>query len=338
MAKRRYRRILSSLLILILLAGSGGAFWWNWATKPYGESGKTEIFAVTPGMNASQIAQELEQRHLIRNAWAFRVLASQQKVDSKLFAGEYLLSAQMSPKEMIQQLIAGPEVATVRITLPEGYTTTQIIEHLVSKGLGTKEEYLKVLAEDNFPYAFLAGVPAGEKRLDGFLFPDTYFIDQKASPHEIIDVMLKRFEEELSPEVDAKLKEMNFSIYQWVTLASIVEKEAVKQEDRPIIAGVFMNRLKTNMPLQSCATIQYLLGTPKAVLYEKDLKIPSPYNTYLNAGLPPGPIASPGHASLDAVIHMTPTDYFYFLAKGDGYHVFSKTYDEHLANQAKYLP
>lgn len=337
MGKRWIMRLFTILFVLIMAVGAGMAAWWSWATSPYSENGKSEVIAVTQGMSASQIAQELERRQLIRNAWAFRFLASQQKADSKLFAGEYLLSAKMSPQEMIQKLIAGPEVAAARITIPEGYTTAQIINLLESKGLGTKADYQKVLAENNFDYSFLQGIPKGETKLDGFLFPDTYFIDKKSTPHAIIDLLLQRFEKEVTPQVQSRLKEMNLSIHSWVTLASIVEKEAVKETDRPIIAGVFMNRLKTDMPLQSCATIQYLLGVPKPILYEKDLKIPSPYNTYLNKGLPPGPIGSPGHASLDAVINMTKTDYLYFLAKGDGYHVFSKTYEEHLKNQKKYL-
>jgi len=313
------------------------AAWWYWATQPYAESGKSEIIAVTQGMNASQIAQELERRQLIRNAWAFRFLASQQKVDSKLYAGEYLLSAEMSPQEMIQKLIAGPEVAATRITIPEGYNTAQIIDQLVSKKIGTKEEYQKIIAKDTFEYAFLQGIPADGTRLDGFLFPDTYFVDQKTSPHAIIDMMLKRFEKEVTPEVQTRLKEMNLSLRDWVNLSSIVEKETGKEVDRPIIAGVFLNRLRIGMPLQSDATVAYVLGTNKIIHTLEDIKVQSPYNTYINKGLPPGPIASPGHASLDAVINSTKTDYLYFVAKKDGSSVFAKTHEEQLRNQAKYL-
>lgn len=313
------------------------AAWWNWATQPYAESGKSEIMAVTQGMNASQIAQELERRQLIRNAWAFRFLASQQKADSKLYAGEYLLSAEMSPREMIQKLIAGPEVAATRITIPEGYNTAQIIDQLVSKKIGTKEEYQKIIAKDTFEYAFLQGIPADGTRLDGFLFPDTYFVDQKTSPHAIIDMMLKRFEKEVTPEVQTRLKEMNLSLRDWVNLSSIVEKETGKEVDRPIIAGVFLNRLRIGMPLQSDATVAYVLGTNKIIHSLEDIKVQSPYNTYINKGLPPGPISSPGHASLDAVINSTKTDYLYFVAKKDGSSVFAKTHEEQLRNQAKYL-
>lgn len=313
------------------------AVWWNWATRPYAESGKSEVIAVSQGMNASQIAQELERRQLIRNAWAFRLLASQQKADSKLYAGEYLLAAEMSPQEMIQKLSAGPEVVATRITIPEGYTTAQIVDHLVSQGIGAKEEYQKIIANDPFDYAFLQGIPAGETRLDGFLFPDTYFIDKKTSPRMSIDMMLKRFEKEVTPEVQTRLKEMNLSLRDWVNLASIVEKETGKETDSPIIAGVFLNRLRIGMPLQSDATVAYVLGTNKYIHTLEDIKVQSPYNTYVNKGLPPGPIDSPGHASLDAVIHSTKTNYLYFVAKKDGSSVFAETHEEQLRNQTKYL-
>ncbi len=337
MGKHWVIRLLSILFVLALLTGAGVAAWWNWATRPYAESGKTEMIAVTQGMNASQIAQELERRQLIRNAWAFRFLASQQKADSKLYAGEYLLSAEMSPSEMIQKLISGPEVAAIRITIPEGYTTAQIINELVSKGLGTKEEFQEILANDPFNYPFLQGIPAGGNRLDGFLFPDTYFVDKKTSKHTIIDRMLKRFEKEVTPEVQSRLKDLNLSLRDWVNLASIVEKETGKDTDRPIVAGVFMNRLKIGMPLQSDATVAYVLGTNKYIHSLEDIKVQSPYNTYINKGLPPGPIGSPGHASLDAVVNMTKSDYLYFVAKKDGSSVFAKTHEEQLKNQAMYL-
>lgn len=337
MGKRWILRLFGSLFILAIIAGAGMAAWWNWATRPYAVNGKSEIMAVTQGMNASQIAQELERRQLIRNAWAFRFLASQQKADSKLYAGDYLLSAEMSPSEMIQKLISGPEVAAIRITIPEGYTTAQIMDNLVSKGIGTKEEYKKIIAEDPFGYAFLQGIPTGETRLDGFLFPDTYFVDKKTSPHTIVDMMLSRFEKEVTPAVQTRLKEMNVSLRDWVTLASIVEKETGNEADRPIVAGVFLNRLKIDMPLQSDATVAYVLGTTKYIHSLEDIKVQSPYNTYINKGLPPGPIASPGHASLDAVVNSTKTDYLYFVAKKDGSSVFAKTHEEQLRNQKKYL-
>lgn len=287
-------------------------------------------------MTAVEVAIELENKELIRSGVAFQYLARWRQVDAKLMAGEYSISSAMSAEEIVNKLLQGPDPNIVRVTIPEGYNTKQIIEVLVAKGLGTEEEFRQVIETDSFDYNFLADVPEGEHRLEGFLFPDTYFFDQNSTPHGVIDTLLQRFARELTPETEQRLQEKDMSIYDWVTLSSIVEKEALKQEDRPIIAGVFENRLEIDMPLQSCATVQFLFEKPKPKLYDKDLQTPSPYNTYLHAGLPPGPIASPGHASLQAVLYPEETDYLYFLAKSDGYHVFARTYEEHLRNQREY--
>jgi UPF0755 protein len=329
-------RIIKWVVILLVLAGVSGGVWWSWAVQPYSNQNTPEMIAITAGMTANQVGEELERRHLIRSARAFSILAGLFQADTRLCAGEYLLTAQMSPQEMLQKLVSGPETEIIRLTIPEGYTTDQIVNLLVQKGIGTKEDYTKVLAADFFDYSFLDGIPQDIYRLDGFLFPDTYFLDQKDTPHEAIDLMLRRFQQELSAEAQAQLQGMNLSIRNWVNLASLVEKEAVQETDRPLIVSVLLNRLERNMPLQVDATIQYILGTPKAKLYNKDLQINSPYNTYLHNGLPPGPIASPGHASLEAVLHPEQTAYLYYLAKPDGYHVFANTFAEHLENQKKY--
>lgn len=328
------QRIAGAMIIIALAGGLAMWNWWQGAIKPYAVSGNPEIFGLTPGMTAAGVAQELETRHIIRSAWAFRVLARSRQVDARLFPGEYSLSPAMTPQEIIDRLLKGPDA--VRVTIPEGYTTEQIINVLVEKGLGKSEDFHKVVAADSFPYPFLKGAVSGAHRLEGFLFPDTYFFEKGSTPHGIIDTFLQRFNQELTPETQDLLKQNKLSVHDWVILSSMVEKEAEKEADRPLIASVFFNRLHINMPLQSCATIQFILGYPKPKLYNNDLKIASPYNTYLHQGLPPGPIANPGHASLQAVLHPAQTNYLYFVAKSDGYHVFAKTYEEHLQNQKKY--
>ena len=329
-------RIINWVVILLVLAGVSGGVWWSWAIQPFSNQNTAEMIAITAGMTANQVGGELEHRHLIRSAQVFSILAVLLQADTKLSAGEYLLSAQMSPQEMLKKLVSGPETEIILLTIPEGYTTDQIVNLLVQKGIGTKEDFQRVLAADYFDYSFLHGIPQDIYRLDGFLFPDTYFLDQKNTPHEAINLMLQRFQNELTAEVQTQLQGMNLSIRDWVNLASLVEKEAVQETDRSIIVSVLLNRLDRNMPLQVDATIQYILGTPKAKLYNKDLQINSPYNTYLHNGLPPGPIASPGHASLEAVLNPEKTAYLYYLAKPDGYHVFANTFEEHLQNQKKY--
>jgi UPF0755 protein len=317
-------------IILILLAVGLGFFsWWNWADQPYSHTGNNQTILVSQGMTPDQLAGELQQHKLIRSALLFKLLAHEQP-GFELYAGEYRLSSSMTPQEIIKQLTKKPLV--LRVTIPEGYTTEQIIALFVQKGIGTKAEFTKVITEDSFPYSFLKGAPQGIHRLEGFLSPNTYFINPLESPYDIINMLLSQFAKGVTPAVQKRLAAMKLTVPQWVTLASIVEKEAEKASDRPLIASVFLNRLKINKPLQSCATIQFLLGTPKPKLYDKDLQIPSPYNTYLHKGLPPGPISNPGTASLQAVLYPAKTDYLYFVAKKDGYHAFAKTYAQHLRN------
>ncbi|TGE37851.1 endolytic transglycosylase MltG [Desulfosporosinus fructosivorans] len=322
------------IIFVLLIGGVGFLSWWSWATKPYSTTGESEKITINSGTTAAQLAEELKERNLIRSAWAFRYLARAQQSDFMLYVGDYQLAPTMLPSEMIKRLISAGAVSldTNRITIPEGYTTVQIIELLVQKGIGSKEQFEKVVTEDGFTYSFLKDAPKGIHRLEGYLFPNTYDIPVKTTPHAVIDLLLQQFAKELTPEVQKQLDILKLSVPQWVTIGSMVEKEAVKQEDRPLIASVIMNRLKINQPLQIDATIQFLLGTPKPKLYNKDLQIPSPYNTYLNPGLPLGPIANPGHASLHAALYPAQTDFLYYVAKKDGYHEFAKTYAEHLKN------
>ncbi|WP_243450192.1 endolytic transglycosylase MltG [Desulfosporosinus sp. Sb-LF] len=335
--KKKTVGMLIKIILVLLVGGLGFMSWWTWATKPYSSTGVSEKITISPGTTATQLAEELQQRHLIRSAWMFKYLARSLQANFKLYAGDYQLAPQMTPNEMISRLIKGATpMANNLVTIPEGYSTEQIIDLLVQKGIGSKAELEKVVEEDEFPYEFLKNAPPGIHRLEGFLFPSTYAIDTKTSPHAALNLFLQQFAKELTPEVQKNLDTMKLTVSQWVTLGSLVEKEAKMESDRPLIASVFMNRLKIKQPLQSCATIQFLLGTPKSKLYDKDLQIPSPYNTYLHPGLPPGPIANPGHASLQAALHPAQTDLLYFVAKSDGYHAFAKTYAEHLKNVKLY--
>lgn len=335
--KKKTMGMLTWIILLSVVGGFGVLSWWSWATKPYSTSGNSVKITVSPGTTAAQLAKELQERQLIRSAGMFQLLARERRDDFKLYVGDYQIAPTMSPKEMIEHLISGStSLDTNMVTIPEGYTTEQIIELLVQKGIGNKEELTKVVTEDSFPYEFLKDAPQGIHRLEGYLFPNTYDIPVETSPHAAIDLLLRQFAKELTPEVQKQLVTMKLSVAQWVILGSLIEKEAVREADRALIASVLFNRLKINQPLQIDATIQFLLGTPKPKLSYQDLQIPSPYNTYLHAGYPPGPIASPGHASLQAVLNPAQTDFRYYVAKKDGYHVFAKTYAEHLKNVELY--
>ncbi|MDD2234779.1 MAG: endolytic transglycosylase MltG [Desulfitobacteriaceae bacterium] len=328
-------RLKSGLIIFLLFIVSLGS-WWQWVNIPCSATGKTEQISIEPGSTLHLVAKELEQRKLIRSASAFSLMARTSGQNFRLLPGEYHISATMSPESILYKLRQGPDVQPNRVTIPEGYTSEQIVNLLVQKSLGTKESFIEVIVNEYFPYSFLNSTPAGIHRLEGFLFPDTYYFNQGDNARQIINTMLERFNCELTPETKKQLDNLRISVQEWVIMGSLVEREAEKEVDRSLIASVFFNRLKKDMPLQSCATIQFILGTPKAKLVNSDLQIFSPYNTYIHKGLPPGPIASPGHASLQAVIQHVQTDYLYFLAKDDGYHVFAKTFEEHLSNQKLY--
>ena len=339
MSPKKKRPWASSMgVVLVLLVGGFGLLsWLTWAKEPYSPTGSSEKITITPGTTVDQLALELQRRHLIRSAWVFRFLARSRQANYKLYAGDYQLAPVMTTDEIIDYLLKGPELTNdIRVTIPEGFTNEQIIALLVQKGIGSKEEFTKVITDDAFLYPFLKDAPKGIHRLEGYLFPDTYYISLKTSPHEVIDLFLQQFAKKLTPEVQKQLVTMKLTVPQWVTLGSLIEKEAVKELDRPLIASVLMNRLKINQPLQVDATIQFLLGTPKPKLYNKDLQIPSLYNTYLHRGLPPGPIANPGDASLKAVLYPAQTDFLYYVAKNDSYHAFAKTYAEHLKNVKLY--
>jgi len=331
--KSPVRKAVGAVIVLLVIL----ALWWNFSLKPASGSEQKAEFVIEEGMTATQVAAELSNKKIIRSETAFRLLARLHKADSKLGAGLYYLSPDMSSQEILDTLIQGSVPEAVKVTIPEGFTVAQIVQTLTDNGLGSKKEYERAMSSfSSNTYDFLKDIPDGDNRLEGFLFPDTYFFDKNSKPEDIINRFLVRFEEELDKETKARLKELDLSVYEWVIKASIVEREAAIQEERPIIAGVFENRLRIGMPLQSCATVQYILGEVKPVLSLDDIAIDSPYNTYKYTGLPPGPIASPGHASLNAVLYPDKTDYLYFVAKNDGSHAFAVTYDEHLKNVNRY--
>ena len=225
----------------------------------------------------------------------------------------------------------------IKITIPEGSTSNEIISLLVKNELGEKSDYQKLVSSpsdfyDDFEFLNQKDI----KTLEGFLYPSTYYFEEDAKPKDIIKEMLKLFKKNYTEELQKKQKERNMTLQEVVNLASIVEKEAVIDEDRPIIASVFYNRLDKDMPLQSDATLQYIFEERKKSMTYNDLKIDSPYNTYIQKGLPPTPIANPSIKSIKAVLEPSDTDYLYFVASIDGGNVYSKTYEEHKKNVEQY--
>lgn len=331
-----------SIGLLLLLAGClwiGVQLYVDQLITPIGiwtHSPKTCIVNIKKGYSLREIGDTLQQDGMIRSSTLFVAYARLTGADKRIEAGTYRISNTFSMKEILS-LIVGGDVLYCRVVIPEGYTTDQIGSLLVSKGMvNSIDDWQGGLENENFNYPFLDGAPPGPHRLDGFLFPATYDLYAGFSPLEILDLMLKRFDIAFTPDLQQRAKMQGMNVRQVVILASIVEREAKLPSERPIIASVFLNRLKLGMPLESCATVEYVLGKPKERLTYQDVRTPSPYNTYLHPGLPPGPISNPGTASIEAVLYPAQTSYLYFVAKGDGSHIFSTTYGEHLAAAQRY--
>ncbi len=295
---------------------------------PAGTSGQETVRLTIPrGLTSREIALLLHEHGLVANPRVFALYASLTGSDRRLQSGVYVLKKSWSPREVLSALRRG-ETLSYRVTIPEGATLDEIASILARKGVVPEEEFRAALAED-YPYPFLRGLPPGPRRLEGFLFPATYEFRAGASGREVVAAMLERFERAFTPELRRRAEELGLSVREVVILASLVEEEAKLDSERPLVAAVFLNRLRRGMRLESCATVQYALGKRKEKLSYTDLKVASPYNTYLHPGLPPGPIASPGLASIKAVLYPAPGDYLYFVARGDGSHYFSRSFREH---------
>ena len=292
-----------------------------------------EFFLIEQGSTPGEIAAGLEKQGLIKNARVFLTYARLTGNIEKFKAGEYLLKPSLNTPQVIAIIIKGRVVA-VTFTILEGYHLRQIAEVLAREGIVTEEKFWRLVKDGDFEYPFLKDLPKTERRLEGYLFPDTYTIPKGMAPAKVLDMMLKRFEQIINKMPP---NETGLSLHELVTLASIVEGESMLDKERPLVASVFLNRLDIDMKLDSDATIQYLFDKRKERVLLKDLEIKSPYNTYLNKGLPPGPIGSPGEASLKAVFQPDTSKYFYFVARKDnsGEHVFSRTLQEHNVNKRK---
>ncbi|HEY8362592.1 MAG TPA: endolytic transglycosylase MltG [Tissierellaceae bacterium] len=326
----RWKKII--VIIPLLVTFTAILLWWL-MLQPVNPKAKDSIsFEIKKGMTAKVVGKSLENQGLVKNSLIFYIYTKINRLDTKFKSGIYELTPAMTLPEIVDKLVKG-EVLLKKVTIPEGTTLEKIAEIFETQNLATKEEFLKLAVPSFFEekYPFLKTFPPGAT-LEGFLYPDTYYLAQNNQISYYIESMLERFYEVYysNTEFLEREKDLGLNTYQVITLASIIEKEAKLSSEKPIIAAVFLNRLKKGMPLQSCATVEYVLKEHKEVLTLEDLKIESPYNTYIKAGLPPGPISAPGIESIKAVLHPADVDYLYFVANGDGTHTFSRTYEEHI--------
>ncbi len=311
------------------------------ALGPTPASGVATV-TIENGEAAGKIGQDLQGAGVIQSATLFRVLVALMGLEDQLQAGEYEFDKGMTTLAAIDRIHNGI-TAPLMVTVPEGLRVEEIAALLDAKGVVPKDDFMNAVAARRAE-AVVAGDTSGT--LDGYLFPATYGFSRSVTADKAVQQLLDAFNEQVLPEVQPQLASVGLTLDQVLTLASIVEREAVKPEERPLIASVFINRLNIDMPLEADPTVQYALaddpqnvaayGYWKTQLSADDLKVDSPYNTYVNKGLPPGPIACPGLDSIRAVLHPAQTNYLYFVAKNDGSHVFAETLEEHLRNVQLY--
>jgi len=357
MKASRIPKVLFYLLLLPIVLGLGawqGWSWWSWASAPpagtqTGTAAKPDApqnSAVNPqtvqiqipeGTSAQQIGEDLYAAGLIRSLTAWNLWSrwlSQQDETGSFQAGTYELSTNQSLTEIADKLWRG-DVVQSSYTIPEGWSMQQMAAYFEEQGYFSAQAFLdaaRQIPRDRYPW-----LPENLPHLEGFLYPDTYQFSGELTPQLAVDQMLDRFQQVALPLFEKAQGQTLYNLLEWVTLASIVEKEAVVSSERPTIAGVFARRLREGIALGADPTVEYGLGirqTADQPLTFDQVRTPSPYNTYINPGLPPTPIASPGVASLEVSLNPPDTEYLYFVARYDGTHVFSRTLAEHEAAQA----
>ena len=328
---RRRSRVRPLPVLLCLLAMAWAYAYWT-LSVPMGK-GPAKLVVVARGESVLSVGNTLEREGLIRSARVFVAYAYLTRKHGRIQAGRHELAPTMDAREILDALCYGTHRAWRWVTIPEGYTLRQIAE-AAGKELGSSEGFLQAAAA---PASLAPGFPLPESGVEGYLFPDTYRLDADATAKSLVAQMLRRFREVVwKGLLKEKPSYHGRSLQQIVTLASLVEAEAKQDKERAVIAGVLTNRLAQGRRLECDATVQYALGVDrKQRLLYKDLEIDSEYNTYRHAGLPPGPICSPGEASLKAAMEPASVSYLYYVAKPDGSHVFSNTFAEHTAAIAR---
>jgi UPF0755 protein len=312
-------------------------------------SGDPVEFTVAEGESVSEIADRLEAEGIIDSALRFRVLATFTGRGEAIRSGDYQLEPGATANSVLTTLTTAPEENVISLTIPEGWRIEEMADRVAELDIATREEFIAAASRLDYDFDFLAELPQGTTNLEGYLFPDTYDIAVGASAETVVLLMLQNFDRRVTDEMRAGFEANGLTLHEGVTLASIVEREAVIPEERPTIAGVFYNRLEAGDILGADPTVQYVLGgNPESVaafgywkvgLTRDDIQLAvSPYNTYLEGGLPPGPIAAPGLSALEAVAFAPDTDFYYFFACGeDGVHEFNVNQADHDAAQAACL-
>jgi UPF0755 protein len=319
------------LLIPLLAAAAGWLELQRYARTPAAIGAQPQIVLIPAGQDFRTLTGRLQAEGIIRNPRKLRLLARLEGFDRIIQAGEYELSAAMAPRTILETL-AGGKVRLHRLTIPEGFTLGQVADAVAGAGLAPRDAFYAAATDPDFTRRLQ--IPADS--FEGYLFPDTYHFPRDTTPRKMVATMVSHFRGALAPEWQLQLDKLGWSLHQVVTLASIIEKETGAAFERPLISSVFHNRLKKGMRLESDPTVIFGIPEFDGNLTRKHLRTPTPYNTYQIPGLPPGPIANPGAAALEAALFPAETRYLFFVAKGDQTHHFSTTLAEHNRAVQKY--
>ena len=334
-AKKNSKKIIIVIIVIIAALLVGGFAGIKVITKPYDSSKTDTTFVEIPsGSSTEQIGNILVENKMISSVTTFKIYSKFKGYSSKYQAGFYALSPSMTMKE-ICEIISQGKVSTLNFTIPEGYNEYEIADLLSEKGIVDKDKFIDLLENHDWldEFSFLKNAQSGTHRLEGYLFPSTYSVSLDATEEDIIRAMLTKYDSVFTDEYRARAKELNMTENQILTIASLVEKEAGISEDQAKVSSVIYNRLEKNMMLQMCSSVIYVLklqGINQTYVTYENTKIDSPYNTYKNYGLPPGPICCPGEAAIKAALYPEDTDYIYFVVsdKLDGSSNFTSSYSE----------
>ena len=329
------KKILYLVAVIVVLIVAGiTAFLLHlhkYAHTPANKKAADTVIAIPAGQSFNQTTTALVEAGIINHPFKFKIVARLKGYDKKLQAGEYTLSATLSPARILQKMVNG-DVRLYKLTVPEGLNIYQIAELVEETGLTSKSDFISAATSAEF--AHQQGLNADT--FEGYLFPETYFFPKNAPVKAIISTMVDRFRQTFSPDWQKRAEQLGFSDHQIVILASIIEKETGAPFERPLISSVFHNRLNRKMRLESDPTVIYGLENFDGNLKRKHLEAPTPYNTYKRSGLPAGPIANPGKESLEAALYPADTKFIYFVSKKDHTHQFSTNFKDHQRAVQKY--
>ncbi len=323
---RFFRGALALAFLLSLISGAAALFFIKTPVSP-----QTDSLVIARGASLQQIARRLEEGGIVGSSQGFRLLAIWRGDSGRIQAGDYQFDSPATPTHILDRLVAG-DVRRWPLTIPEGLRLTQIATLFDENSLASGSEILTLAGNQDF----IARLGIDAPSLEGYLFPETYHFVRGTTPEKLLRTLVRQMKQKLTAEVLEQAQRLELNRHQLLTLASIIQKEAGSEEEMPLIAAVFHNRLKKRMRLQTDPTVIYGIANFDGNLTRKHLRTPGPYNSYRNPGLPPGPIASPGEAAILAAANPASVDYLYFVSRGDGTHVFSRTLKEHNASVRKY--